>query len=48
MAKLYKTYYRIREVSAILDIPHSTLFLKEDTLPQLEQTNTVWTQMAQA
>ncbi len=35
-----KTYYRIREVSAMLDIPHSTLRFWEDTFPQLEPDRT--------
>lgn len=35
-----KTYYRIREVSAMLDIPHSTLRFWVDTFPQLEPERT--------
>ena len=40
MAKQNKTYYRIREVSAMLDIPHSTLRFWEDAFPQLEPDRT--------
>ena len=35
-----KPYYRIREVSAMLDIPNSTLRFWEDTFPQLEPDRT--------
>lgn len=35
-----KTYYRIREVVAMLDVPASTLRFWEDTFPQLEPDRT--------
>lgn len=40
MAKQNKTYYRIREVSTMLDIPNSTLRFWEDTFSQLEPDRT--------
>lgn len=40
MAKQNKPYYRIREVSAMLDVPNSTLRFWEDTFPQLEPDRT--------
>lgn len=40
MAKQNKTYYRIREVSAMLDVPNSTLRFWEDSFPQLKPDRT--------